>query len=78
MPTAFQIDSFQNDSFQTDASVGGPIWPLPTQVLLGVVYGPTGTEYTGTLSGGGSKLKFWDGTAWVLSTPKHWNGSAWI
>lgn len=24
------------------------MWPLPAQVLAGVAYGPTGTEYTGT------------------------------
>lgn len=29
------------------------VWPLPSQVLAGIVYGPTGGEYTGTLTGGG-------------------------
>lgn len=33
----------------TWSSVGGAVWPLPSQVLLGTVYGPTGSEYTGTL-----------------------------
>ena len=32
--------------------VGGTVWPIPSQVLYGVVYGPTGTEYTGTLDVG--------------------------
>ena len=27
---------------------GGIVWPLPGQVQAGVVYGPTGVEYTGT------------------------------
>ena len=76
MASAFQSDSFQNDAFQIDVG-GAPVWPLPSQVLLGVTYGPTGIEYTGTATGG-SKLKFWDGSAWVLSTPKHWTGTAWI
>ena len=31
-------------------------WPDPDQVLLGVQYGPTGTEYTGTLDMYGIKL----------------------
>jgi hypothetical protein len=31
----------------------GMVWPLETDVRLGVQYGPTGTEYTGTLTGGG-------------------------
>jgi len=34
------------------ASVAGAYWPTPAQVLLGVMYGPTGVEYTGTLTGG--------------------------
>jgi hypothetical protein len=35
---------------------GVPVFPLPGEVLLGVVYGPNGSDYTGTLSssGGGS------------------------
>ena len=28
---------------------GDAVWPDPSQVLLGVVYGPTGADYTGTL-----------------------------
>lgn len=31
----------------------GMSWPLESDVRLGVQYGPTGTEYTGTLSAGG-------------------------
>ena len=27
-------------------------WPAESDVRLGVTYGPTGTEYTGTMSGG--------------------------
>jgi len=35
------------------ASVAGTLyWPIPSQVLLGVQYGPTGVEYTGTATGG--------------------------
>lgn len=33
----------------TWASVGGAVYPPIGSVLLGVTYGPTGTEYTGTL-----------------------------
>jgi len=33
----------------TWSMVGGAVWPVPSQVLLGTVYGPTGSEYTGTL-----------------------------
>lgn len=34
------------------AAVGGIFWPAPAQVLAGVQYGPTGADYTGTLTGG--------------------------
>lgn len=33
------------------ASAGGGVWPLPSQVAYGVVYGPTGSDYTGTFLG---------------------------
>lgn len=46
---AFQSDAFQNDAFQM-FSGGGPVWPLPSQVLAGITYGPTGADYTGTLT----------------------------
>jgi hypothetical protein len=32
---------------------GAPLWPDPADVRAGVVYGPTGTEYVGTMTGGG-------------------------
>jgi hypothetical protein len=35
---------------QTGAPVA--VWPLPSQVQFGVVYGPNGNDYTGTLTGG--------------------------
>ena len=28
------------------------MWPAESDVRLGVAYGPTGTEYTGTMTGG--------------------------
>jgi hypothetical protein len=31
----------------------GGTYPIPADVRLGVNYGPTGAEYTGTLTGGG-------------------------
>lgn len=31
---------------------GGETWPSVSDVRLGVTYGPTGTEYTGTMTGG--------------------------
>lgn len=37
------------------ASVPGTaIWPTPDQVLSGITYGPTGADYTGTATAGGS------------------------
>ncbi len=30
----------------------GAYWPLPSQVLAGIVYGPTGSDYTGTATAG--------------------------
>lgn len=35
----------------------GLVWPTPGQVLLGVTYGPTGTEYTGTFVGYSDSIK---------------------
>ena len=32
---------------------GVVVWPLSSDVRLGVIYGPTGTEYTGTMAEGG-------------------------
>jgi hypothetical protein len=29
---------------------GGEVWPDPATVLIGILYGPTGTEYLGELS----------------------------
>ena len=39
----------------------GMVWPLPEQVLLGVQYGPTGFEYTGTLDMLGVKFDITSG-----------------
>ena len=39
----------------TWTGVGGAVWPPTHLVLLGTVYGPTGTEYTGTLDVNGIK-----------------------
>lgn len=39
--------------FSGSAAVAGALyWPLPAQVQLGITYGPTGADYTGTLTGG--------------------------
>lgn len=38
-----------NTATITWATAGGAVWPSPSLVLLGTVYGPTGSEYTGTL-----------------------------
>ena len=35
---------------------GGAVWPSPSQVLKGVVYGPTGADYIGTLDYFGLKF----------------------
>ena len=32
--------------------MAGITWPAESNVRLGVTYGPTGTEYTGTMTGG--------------------------
>lgn len=34
----------------------GMAWPLASDVRLGVQYGPTGAEYTGTMNGGGNAI----------------------
>lgn len=36
----------------TGESPGAETWPAESDVRLGVTYGPTGTEYTGTMTGG--------------------------
>ncbi len=54
----------------------GPVWPDPSQVASGVQYGPTGVEYTGTLTQ--ATLKYWDGSQWVIKGMKYWNGSTWV
>ena len=38
--------------FSGSASVSGIVWPAESDVRLGVAYGPTGSEYTGTMAGG--------------------------
>lgn len=38
--------------FSGSASVSGIVWPAESDVRLGVAYGPTGTEYTGMMTGG--------------------------
>ena len=43
------------------APPGAAVWPLPAQVLAGVVYGPTGAEYTGTLVCAGDAASIWNG-----------------
>lgn len=42
----------------TSTVSGSAVFPPPSQVLLGVVYGPNGNDYTGTLVAGG-------GTLWI-------------
>ena len=37
----------------TGGTGGVVVWPLSSDVRLGVIYGPTGTEYTGTMAEGG-------------------------
>ena len=36
----------------TENALGAETWPVESDVRLGVTYGPTGTEYTGTMTGG--------------------------
>ena len=36
----------------SEAAPGGEVWPTESDVRLGVTYGPAGTEYTGTMTGG--------------------------
>lgn len=33
-----------------------PVFPDPSDVRAGITYGPTGADYTGTLSGGGGSF----------------------
>lgn len=37
----------------TASGSASAVYPLPAQVLLGVTYGPTGADYTGTATGSG-------------------------
>jgi hypothetical protein len=39
-------------TFSGGAVVAGIVWPATSDVRLGVTYGPTGSEYTGTMTGG--------------------------
>lgn len=38
-----------NSATITWVGVGGIVWPSPSVVLVGTMYGPTGVEYTGTM-----------------------------
>lgn len=54
-----QVDTPEDESYGFDlpplpASVApSAVYPLPSQVLAGVVYGPNGNDYTGTMVAGG-------------------------
>jgi len=50
--------SYSITASPVDLTKVGVVWPLPGQVTLGVQYGPTGSEYTGTLTatGGGTVM----------------------
>lgn len=48
---AFQADAFQNDAFQM-FTAGSPVYPPPSEVTLGVPYGPNGNDYVGEKVGG--------------------------
>ncbi len=50
------------DVFSSAATVLGELWPDPADVRAGVMYGPTGTEYTGTLVAGIAAGSFLDVT----------------
>lgn len=58
-------------AFVGSASVAGSaVWPTPEQVLIGVTYGPTGADYTGTAIGGTSSPTAGDIAAAVLAAVK--------
>ena len=44
-----QGGTYQYTGQQVTILKTGQYWPMPSEVLLGVMYGPTGVEYTGTL-----------------------------
>ena len=48
-------------------AVGDIVVPLPAQVLLGVTYGPTGADYTGTATSGTSAPSAADIAAAVMA-----------
>ena len=56
--------------------VGSGVYPDPTDVRAGVLYGPTGTEYVGTAPA--NRLKRWNGTAWETNGLRSWNGTSWM
>ena len=42
------------NSWKARAPTPVPVYPAEADVRSGVTYGPTGTDYTGTMTGGGS------------------------
>lgn len=58
--TELVVTRFNNDSsfYSFVVSNGSGVYPPPYQVLLGVNYGPTGVEYTGTLEVFDKTLKY--------------------
>ena len=51
-PAAFSFATITTlPTFSGGAVVAGIVWPPTSDVRLGVTYGPTGTEYTGTMTG---------------------------
>lgn len=48
----------------------GLTWPSPADVRLGVQYGPTGADYTGTLTGGTGETVFASRMSVTLTTDK--------
>ena len=54
-PLGFQRNAFQRPGFQSSPAIAFG-FPNPTDVRLGVQYGPTGVEYTGTLQPKNSQI----------------------
>ena len=52
-PDATALSSIFVAGTATGDTGGVVVWPLSSDVRLGVTYGPTGAEYTGTMAEGG-------------------------
>ena len=56
MTTTYNSSASYNAPIDYAGVLGLAVWPLASDVRLGVTYGPTGIEYVGTMSTGGETV----------------------